>query len=316
MDNRSSLTAEVDGKNGVEILAECEGGERGSGQVPFLLAERARSEGARSMRAVEGEPRPTSESGAGVKVGFMKLLLLAVLLSVPFAVMAESPSVIEVAKFSSGMVGQAMPDGWKPLTFKKIPRHTSYEVVKDGGMTIVKAVSEASASGLIKPVVIDPKEYPIVRWRWKIDNVLQGSDVALKEGDDFPARLYITFEYDPDKVSFGKKLKFKAGQVLFGDIPIAALNYIWETKTPVGTIVENAYTDFARMVIVESGTQKVGLWVDEERNIYEDYKKAFGEEPPMINGVAIMSDTDNTKEQATAYYGDIVFQKSVKASAR
>ncbi|THJ12522.1 MAG: DUF3047 domain-containing protein [Nitrospira sp. CG24C] len=246
----------------------------------------------------------------------MKLLLLAVLLSVPFAVMAESPSVIEVAKFSSGMVGQAMPDGWKPLTFKKIPRHTSYEVVKDGGMTIVKAVSEASASGLIKPVVIDPKEYPIVRWRWKIDNVLQGSDVALKEGDDFPARLYITFEYDPDKVSFGKKLKFKAGQVLFGDIPIAALNYIWETKTPVGTIVENAYTDFARMVIVESGTQKVGLWVDEERNIYEDYKKAFGEEPPMINGVAIMSDTDNTKEQATAYYGDIVFQKSVKASAR
>ena len=149
-----------------------------------------------------------------------------------------------------------MPDGWKPLTFKKIPKHTSYEVVKDGGVAIVKAVSEASASGLIKPVVIDPKEYPIVRWRWKIDNVLQHSDVALKEGDDFPARLYITFAYDPDKVSFGKKLKFKAGQALFGDIPIAALNYIWETKTPVGTIVENAYTDFAQMIVVESGPSK------------------------------------------------------------
>ena len=94
------------------------------------------------------------------------------------------------------------------------------------------------------------------------------------------------------------------------------MNYIWETKTPVGTIVDNAYTDFAKMVIVESGTQKVGMWIDEERNIYEDYKKAFGEEPPMINGVAIMSDTDNTKEQATAYYGDIVFQKSVKALSR
>lgn len=257
-----------------------------------------------------------SESGTGVKVGSIKLLLLGVLLSAPVALMAESPAVIEVAKFSSGTVGQAMPDGWKPLTFKKIPKHTSYEVVKDRGVTIVKAVSEASASGLIKPVVIDPKEYPIVRWRWKVDNVLQRSDVALKEGDDFPARLYITFEYDPDKVSVGKKLKFKAGQALFGDIPIAALNYIWETKTPVGTIVENAYTDFAKMVIVESGTQKVGMWIDEERNIYEDYKKAFGEEPPMINGVAIMSDTDNTKEQATAYYGDIVFQKSVKASSR
>jgi hypothetical protein len=247
--------------------------------------------------------------GAGV-------LLATGLLIAPASLWAQNGSSIEVGKFSASQVGTSLPDGWKPLTFTKIPSHTSYEVVKDGGVTIVKAVSKASASGLIKSVVIDPKEFPIVRWRWKIDNVLQRSDVALKEGDDFPARLYITFEYDPDKVSFGKKLKFKAGQALFGDIPIAALNYIWETKTPVGTIVENAYTDFAKMVIVESGTQKVGMWIDEERNIYEDYKQAFGEEPPMINGVAIMSDTDNTKEQVTAYYGDIVFQKSVKTSAR
>jgi len=259
---------------------------------------------------------PTLHERSGVMLVSASLLLLAVLLIAPKPLFAESPSVIEVGKFSSGTVGQAMPDGWKPLTFKKIPKHTAYEMVKDEGVTIVKAVSNASASGLIKPVVIDPKEYPIVRWRWKIDNVLQHSDVALKEGDDFPARLYITFEYDADKVSFGKKLKFKAGRALFGDIPIAALNYIWESKTPVGTIVENVYTDFAKMVIVESGTQKVGIWIDEERNIYEDYKNAFGEEPPMINGVAIMSDTDNTKEQATAYYGDILFQRSVKASTR
>jgi hypothetical protein len=244
------------------------------------------------------------------------VLLVTWLMMVPACLWAQNGAVLEVGKFSASQVGQAMPDGWKPLTFKKIPKHTSYEVVKNGDVTVVKAVSEASASGLTKPVVIDPKEYPIVRWRWKIDNVLKGSDVTLKEGDDFPARLYITFEYDPDKVSFGKKLKFKAGQALFGDIPIAALNYVWDTKALVGTIVENAYTDFAKMVIVESGTQNVGMWIDEERNIYDDYKKAFGEEPPMINGVAIMSDTDNTKERATAYYGDIVFQKSAKAVAR
>ncbi len=244
------------------------------------------------------------------------VLLAMGLLIAPACLWAQSSAVLEVGKFSASQVGTALPDGWKPLTFRKIPKHTSYEVVKDGGVTVVKAISVASASGLTKPVVIDPKEYPIVRWRWKIDNVLQRSDVTLKEGDDFPARLYITFEYNPDKVGFGKKLKFKAGQALFGDIPIAALNYIWDTKAPAGTIVENAYTNFAKMVIVESGAQNVGMWVDEERNIYEDYKKAFGEEPPMINGVAIMSDTDNTKEQATAYYGDIVFQKPVKASSR
>ena len=186
------------------------------------------------------------------------VLLATWLLIAPVCLWAESGDVLEVGKFSASQVGQAMPDGWKPLTFTKIPKHTSYEVVKDGGVTIVKAVSEASASGLTKPVVIDPKEYPIVRWRWKIDNVLKGSDVTLKEGDDFPARLYITFAYDPDKVSFGKKLKFKAGQVIFGDIPIGAINYVWETKAPVGTIIDNAYTDFVKMVVVESGNRRLG----------------------------------------------------------
>lgn len=225
-------------------------------------------------------------------------------------VLAELPAVLEVGRFSSAAAGQSLPEGWKPLTFKKVPKPTQYELVKDGETVVVKATSDAAASGLTKEVSIDPKEYPFVRWRWKVENLLQRSDVTRKSGDDYPARLYITFAYEPDKVSLGKKLKYTAGQVLFGDIPIGALNYIWETRTPVGTILDNAYTDFAQMIVVESGPQKVGLWVDEERNIYEDYKKAFGEEPPMINGVAIMSDTDNTKDRAVAYYGDIAFRKA------
>jgi hypothetical protein len=233
--------------------------------------------------------------------------LSVVVLSASALVWAQNGALLDVAKFSVNQAGPGLPDGWKPLTFKKVPKSTRYELVKDGDAVVVKATSEASASGLTKEVKIDPKTFPIVRWRWKVENLLKNSDVSRKDGDDYPARLYITFEYDPDKVGFGKKLKFKAGQAIFGDIPIGALNYIWETKTPAGTIVENAYTDFAQMIVVESGPKKVGMWVDEERNIYEDYKKAFGEEPPMINGVAIMSDTDNTKERAVAYYGDIQF---------
>jgi hypothetical protein len=224
----------------------------------------------------------------------------------------QSVPVIEVGKFSSDRPGTGLPGGWKPLTFKKIPKQTEYVLVKEGEQVVVKAVSEASASGLTKEVAINPKDYPIVHWRWKVENLLQHSNVSRKDGDDYPARLYITFAYDPDHVSFGRKLKYTAGRALFGDIPIGALNYIWETKTPVGTIIENAYTDFARMIVVESGPSRVGMWVEEERNIYEDYKKAFGEEPSLINGVAIMSDTDNTKERAVAFYGDIEFRKAAK----
>lgn len=242
-------------------------------------------------------------------------LLVLGLLIAPMAARAEPPSVIEVGKFSGGTVGQ-VPEGWKPLTFKKIPKQTSYELVKDGERVVVKAMSDASASGLAKEVRIDPREYPILRWRWRVENILTRSDVGRKEGDDYPARLYVTFAYDPEKTSFSKKLAYKAARVLLGEIPIGALNYIWDRRAPIGTIVENAYTSFAQMIVVESGQQKVGAWVDEERNIYEDYQRAFGEEPPMINGVAIMTDTDNTGEQATAYYGDIVFLQSMKESSR
>lgn len=239
-------------------------------------------------------------------------LLLAGIAGDPWLSRAQSAPVIEVGRFSSEQPGAVLPQGWKPLTFKKIARHTEYGLVRDGEQVVVKATSEAAASGLTKEVSINPKDYPLVRWRWKVENLLQRSDVSRKDGDDYPARLYVTFAYDPERISVGKKLKYHAGRALFGDIPIAALNYIWETKTPVGTMIENAYTDFARMIVVESGPSRVGMWVEEERNIYEDFTNAFGEEPPLINGVAIMSDTDNTKERAVAFYGDIAFRKAAK----
>lgn len=239
-------------------------------------------------------------------------ILCLALLGATVMGLAEQPALLPVGSFSTAAEGPALPDGWHRLTFKKIERHTQYEVVKDQAVPVVKAVSEASASGLTKAVTIDPREYPIVRWRWKIESILAKSDVNRKDGDDYPARLYITFAYEPEKVSFGKKLKYKAGQALFGDIPIGALNYIWDSKSPVGTVVDNAFTSFAKMIVVESGAGRVGSWIEEERDVYKDYLSAFGEEPPTINGIAIMTDTDNTNERAVAYYGDIEFGRAPK----
>ena len=236
-------------------------------------------------------------------------LLFFLLISV-WAVHADSPPVIEVGRFSVATEGDGLPDGWKPLTFKKVKRHTTYTLVKDGDTIVVKAVSEASASGLTREVKINPKEYPLVQWRWKVLNVLQKGDVTTKEGDDYPARLYITFEYDPGKVGFLEKAKYETARLLYGQYPpMGAINYIWESNAPKGTVVPNPYTEQVKMIVVESGVERLNQWVSEERNLYEDYKKAFGEEPPMISGVAIMTDTDNTGESATACYGDIRFKK-------
>jgi hypothetical protein len=228
----------------------------------------------------------------------------------PAAAQAQSKTTIEVGKFSASAAGQKLPDGWKPLTFKKIEKHTTYKLVRDNDTVVIKAVAEASASGLAREIKINPKEYPIVQWRWKVMNILKNGEVRRKDGDDYPARIYITFEYDPSKLSFFEKAKYEAIRLLYGEYPpLAAINYIWESKAPVGTIVPNPYTDRVMMFVIESGSAKLDQWVNEERNVYDDYKKAFKEEPPMISGVAIMTDTDNTGESAIAFYGDIVFKK-------
>ena len=223
---------------------------------------------------------------------------------------AQSGTVIEVGNFSVATVGDKLPPDWKPLTFKKIERHTTYLLVKDNDTLVIKAVAEASASGLTREIKINSKEYPIVQWRWKVSNILKKGDVHRKESDDYPARIYIAFEYDASKLSFFKKIKYETARLWYGEYPpLGAINYIWESKAPIGTIVPNPYTDRVKMIVVESGEVKLDQWVNEERNIYKDYKKAFGGEPPMISGIAIMTDTDNTGESAIAYYGDIVFKK-------
>ena len=92
--------------------------------------------------------------------------------------------------------------------------------------------------------------------------------------------------------------------------PLGVINYIWSSKAPVGTMAMNAYSDQVSMVVVRSGTDKLNTWLTERCNVYEDYQKAVGKAPPMISGIAIMADSDNTGESATAYFGDITFRKN------
>lgn len=242
---------------------------------------------------------------------FLSMVIGVVLvLTTSPAVLAESNNQLLVGPFSEAQPGTTFPAGWKPLTFEKIPTHTQYNLVKDGDEVVVKAISNQSSSGLTREISIDPNEYPVVEWRWKVENILQHGDVNQKSGDDYPARLYITFEYDSTKVGFFEKAKYETAKFLYGQYPpIGALNYIWESKSPIGTIVPNPFTDRVQMVVIESGDTRLNEWITEERNVYEDYKKAFGEDPPKISGVAIMTDTDNTKESAVAYFGDIVFKR-------
>jgi len=239
-------------------------------------------------------------------------VITALLLLPPVATLSDSQpdTVLEVGIFSRSAEGEALPDGWTPLTFNKIPRHTRYTLVKDDGRVVVQATSDASASGLVRKIRIDPGEYPLIEWRWKVLNIYRKGDVAKKEGDDYPARLYVTFESNPADMGLFEKLKYETARLFYGEYPPAgAITYIWGNTAPKGAMVTNPYTDTVRMIVVESGASRLNHWVQEARNIYADYKAAFGKEPPFISGVAVMTDSDNTGESATAFYGDIIFKK-------
>lgn len=173
--------------------------------------------------------------------------------------------------------------GWESKYFEGV---TDYSLVKENGRTVLKAHSKMSASGLIKKVKLDPNRFHYLRWSWKVAGIIRNGDERTKAGDDYAARVYVVF---PGRFFWQTK----------------AINYIWANRLPKGESIANAYTSNARMVAVESGPEKTGQWINEERDILADYRRLFKEEPREIGAIAIMTDTDNTGEEAIAWYGEI-----------
>ena len=212
--------------------------------------------------------------------------------------------IITVAPFSSLEPGP-VPDDWRVSGFRRRPL-TEYQLVAEGDSVVLQATSEAAVAGLIREVNQDPQQFPVLSWRWKVGNLLESSDLRRKDGDDYPARVYVIFDYDRRRLSLGTRMKMRMAKLIYGaEIPAAAICYVWDTKSAPGTIVPNAYSDRIQMVVVRSGPDKLNQWVTEERDIVKDYETAFGEPPPAIAGIALATDTDDTGEKAQAWYGDI-----------
>ncbi|MBY0269024.1 MAG: DUF3047 domain-containing protein [Burkholderiales bacterium] len=239
---------------------------------------------------------------------FEQWLLAAAIAAAGIAFGAEERVV--AALFSAARSGDALPAGWKPLVASDAVPRTRYTLVDDAGITVVRAESKAAASGLSKPLRVDPAEFPWLRWRWKIDNLINNADLRSKEGDDFPARLYVMFDYPLEKLSLAERSKLRLARALFDpDLPAATLCYVWDNKSPPETIVPSAYSDRVRLIVVASGAARVGRWTDFERNVAADFRAAFGDEAPPVKAIAIATDTDNTGAFATSYFGDIYFYK-------
>lgn len=196
-----------------------------------------------------------------------------------------------------------LPRGWEAVSFGKRPA-TSYEwSVADGA---IHAQASSSASGLITRFTRPVAEAPVLRWRWKVAGTLPEGDERRKSGDDYAARVYVAFVYDPARASATTRLKYGVAKKLKGEYPPhAAINYIWANRLARGEALPNAYTPRVMMLAVRSGDAEAGQWREEERDVLEDYRRLFGEEPPPYAGIAVMTDADDTKGRAEAWFSSL-----------
>lgn len=135
--------------------------------------------------------------------------------------------------FSALKPGAALPEPWKPLRVSSSKNLTRYSLVDDGGVTVVRAESTAAASGLSRVISVSPADFPILAWRWKISNTLKSSDIRTRVGDDYPARVYVMFDYPLEKLSFAQRAKLRLARALHDPhLPAATLCYVWDDKAP------------------------------------------------------------------------------------
>ncbi len=223
------------------------------------------------------------------------LMVLAVVLFAPTAYAGGSGSEAFHDDFAN-------LDAWKPLTFPKIERHSRYSIITNDGNSVLNAEADDSASGLVSKEAFDPYRTPILRWRWGVENVLKKGNAERKDGDDYPLRVYVLFEYDPDRASFGMRMKYALAKRFHGKYPPhAALNYIWANRQHEQRILPSSYTERSQLVILQAGRANIGEWQEETVNILRDYRAAFGEDPPRTAHLAVMSDADNTGEAAVGF---------------
>ncbi|MCK5831101.1 MAG: DUF3047 domain-containing protein [Methylococcales bacterium] len=211
-----------------------------------------------------------------------KFILSLVLILYSNMTLSENIPILKVGLFSSNN-----RVNWHEKVFSG---HTDYQIVKLDNEHVLKAESHSGASGLFKEQRIDLHKTPYLNWRWRIENHLGKINEQDKSGDDYSARVYVV-------VSGG-----------WAFWKTKAINYVWASNTTKGTIWPNAYAGSnAMMVALRSTDDKTDTWLQEKRNILLDFKQQFGSDIQYIDAVAIMTDTDNAKGNATSYYGDLFF---------
>ena len=213
---------------------------------------------------------------------FRKILLVFIVIFIyPISSLAEK---IKVFEFTESEL--------KNLKIKKVrgaDNKTKYSIGTNEFGNFIKSEAENAASGLGKEIKIDLTKTPFLNITWKVENDLSGINENSKKGHDYAARVFVI-----------KKT---------GATPLSnrAMNYVYSSNNKVNTSQPSPYTKKSIDYVLSTTKNQLNEWVTVKVNVKEHFKKFHGLELNDIEGVAIMTDTDNSKRTAIAYYQNIYF---------
>ena len=217
---------------------------------------------------------------------------------------------VALTPFSSAS-GDQPPAPWRVVGVPggKIPL-TGYAVADMDGRKVLRVEALKSYGNLVHDlpaVQLEPGAW--LRWRWRLDEPLRNADLRRKEGDDSPLKVCALFDMPLDKLGLIERNLLRIARGVSGEkLPSATLCYVWDAKLSTGTLLSNAYTARVRLIVVNSGEQRLGQWTAHERDLAADFKRAFGAESdvlPPLQAVLVGGDADNTGGQSLGWVGDV-----------
>ena len=221
----------------------------------------------------------------------------------------RAPTPWDVASVGDVLPVEQAPSAtsrWQHLTF---PGKTAnqFAYLQVDGRRAMGVRSGSAVSMLRKIVSVDPAQLAGLRFSWKVPGLIAGADLGLREKEDSPVRLVLAFDGDRSRMSPRDHMLSELARTLTGEeMPYATLMYVWSNHHVPGTVLKSSRTERIRKLVLESGPDRLNRWLDYERDIRADFVAAFGEEPGRLIAVGIMTDTDNTRSKAQAWYGPVV----------
>lgn len=185
-------------------------------------------------------------------------------------------------------------------------RRTTYVADVEEGRQVVHAHASSSASMLRRSLRVHPQDIAGIEFSWRAMSLIPDADFSQADAADSPVRIVLAFDGDRGRLSNRNRMLFDLAQALTGEPPpFATLMYVWDNRAATETLFHSARTDRVRKIVVQSGTEGCGRWLHYRRDVVADYRRAFGEDPGALIGVALMSDTDNTQSTVHASYGEV-----------